>query len=105
MTEPHVFRRPAANIERCVDGRCAGGCEAPGRRFYVTVVDAGRVGFLAGPFLTHQAALDRVDEVRRLAGEVDYRAHWYGFGTCLMDGAPYPAGSFNARLVGMEVAA
>lgn len=51
------------------------------KHFYVSVVDGKRVGLLAGPFPTHQQALDLVDEARELAQEADPWAAFYAFGT------------------------
>jgi hypothetical protein len=54
--------------------------------YYVSAVDGGTHWFpMAGPFLTHQEALDLVDDVRRYAHEVNYRSVWYSFGTCRVD--------------------
>ena len=49
--------------------------------YYVTVRDGGPVGFLLGPYDSHDAALANVDRGNRLAHEADARAHWYAFGT------------------------
>ena len=38
--------------------------------FFVTVKDAGRVGYLAGPFRTHGEALAKVERARELAETV-----------------------------------
>lgn len=51
------------------------------KHFYVSVVDGGRVGLLAGPFATHKEALDLVDEAQELAQEADPFACFYAFGT------------------------
>jgi len=50
--------------------------------YYVNCADAGRVALLAGPFITHQEAIDLLDKVRDLAHEVDGRAWFYAYGTC-----------------------
>lgn len=52
----------------------------PGR-YYVTVRDGGRHGYLLGPYDTHQEALENVERGRDLANDADSRAHWYAFGT------------------------
>jgi hypothetical protein len=90
---------PAASIERCTSERCAGGCEAPNVRFYVSIWDhsGGRVGFLLGPFETHQAALDAVPEGKRKAEEVDARAFWHAFGTLRVEGPPWPKGVLEPK--------
>ena len=49
--------------------------------YYVTVREAKRVGFLAGPYDTHAEALAKVDEATRRAKEADAWAHFYAFGT------------------------
>ncbi len=50
-------------------------------RFYVTVVDGKRHGFLLGPYSTHQEAIDNVDRGCTLANDADPRAAFYAFGT------------------------
>jgi hypothetical protein len=58
---------------------------APGN-YYVTVRDGERYALLLGPFTNdHQRALDAVEEVRRVAEELDPRASWYAFGTARVD--------------------
>lgn len=56
----------------------------PTRIFYVTARMDGRHAFLLGPFETHQAALDSVDEGRSIA--MDYTGgphkHFAAYGTC-----------------------
>lgn len=64
-----------------------------------------RVAWLAGPFTTHQAALDAVREVREIcegitAGESDF----WSFGTArreALDGQPLPAGKVNGHLAAL----
>lgn len=53
------------------------------RSFYVTVWDAerSRTAKLAGPFATHQAAMDAVEACRKATCEKYPEAHWYYFGT------------------------
>jgi hypothetical protein len=65
--------------------------------FYVTVRDAGRTGFLVGPYDTHEEALERVDEAKRLACEANSRGVWYAYGTSKVTGPPFPRGLFNDR--------
>lgn len=48
-------------------------------RFYVTCRDAGRTGFLLGPFETHAAALARVEDGRKMAGIVNSWSCFYAF--------------------------
>ena len=59
--------------------------------YYVSATDGGTHWFpMAGPFTTHQEALDLVDDVRRYAHEVSYRSVWYSFGTCRVDLSEVP---------------
>lgn len=69
---------------------------APGP-YYVTMVDAGRTWFLAGPFATHQEALDLVEPARKAAHEADAMTHFYGFGTARAPGRTKP-GAMNEHL-------
>jgi hypothetical protein len=64
------------------------------RDFYVTVQDAGRTGFLLGPYSTHEAALSNVERGRRLAEEANSRAVFYAFGT-----SSVPAGTEGVPVV------
>lgn len=66
--------------------------------YYVSVVDADRFNVLAGPFPTHQQALDLVETVRRIAEECDPRACWYGFGTTRMKDDYTKPGLLNDRV-------
>lgn len=55
---------------------------APGtKHFYVSAIDGPKHHLVAGPYGSHQAALDMVDHVRRNADERDPRAHWMAWGT------------------------
>lgn len=65
--------------------------------YYVTVIDAGRVGRLLGPFFNdHAAALAMVEPVRAKANELDPKSWFYAFGTCRVDAdGPAPAGILN----------
>jgi hypothetical protein len=49
--------------------------------FYVSVVDGGRVGLVAGPFKTHEEAQGMVETARKKACELDPWADFYAFGT------------------------
>jgi len=55
--------------------------DRPGADFYVTVRDAGRTGWLLGPYATHQVALDNVQRGRDLANEWNAKAWFMAFGT------------------------
>jgi hypothetical protein len=75
--------------------------------YYVSVIDGPRIGgeievkrmgLLAGPYETHEEALDRVDEVRKIAEEINAWAHFYAFGTVKLKDLPYPDGRLNHLL-------
>jgi len=66
--------------------------------YYVSVRDAGQVGYLAGPFLTHPEALTQVDRVREHACKVNDRAVFYAFGTCRRTDNYRKPGLFNTEL-------
>jgi hypothetical protein len=57
--------------------------EPPAGDFYVTVRDAGRTGFLLGPYEEARDALAAVDRGRELACAADTtgRAWFYAYGT------------------------
>lgn len=59
-------------------------CPEPGN-YFVTCVDGDRFWYMAGPYSTHQAALDKVDAARRIGVENNPRAHFYGWGTVRSD--------------------
>jgi hypothetical protein len=65
--------------------------------YYVSVVDGKRYNFLAGPFQTHQEALDRVDGARKIGQEMDPKAWFYGFGTCKAPNG-YREGLLNVQM-------
>jgi hypothetical protein len=78
--------------------------------YYVSVIDGPRIGgqievkrfgLLAGPYETHEEALDKVDAVRKIAEQVNAWACFYAFGTLKLkepiDGA-YPPGRLNHLL-------
>lgn len=72
----------------------------PDRLFFVTVRNDSRVGYLAGPFETHQEALDAVPQAKSLAHARDPWAVFYSFGTASLprDYPRMPAGIFNKQL-------
>lgn len=49
--------------------------------YYVTIVRGKRVGFLLGPYPSHETALANVDRGQRLACDADARACFDAFGT------------------------
>ncbi|KKM60477.1 hypothetical protein LCGC14_1541460 [marine sediment metagenome] len=65
------------------------------RWFYVTVVEGQRVGFLLGPYSTHQETVNNVDRGRKLAVAADSWADFYSFGT-----ASLPAGNSRRTVFG-----
>lgn len=67
---------------------CAAGAhekDKPGSLYWVTVQDAGRSAFVAGPYPTHGEAESDVELVRRLGEDRDPRAVWYAWGTARTD--------------------
>ena len=50
--------------------------------YYVDAVDGDQCALLAGPFRTHDAALECVDAAKRLAQVRDVKSVFYAFGTC-----------------------
>lgn len=84
---------------------CQCGAEHPaGAHYYVSVVDAGRTGLLAGPFATHGEALALVGRAREEAKKVTGGwSHFYSFGTVAMANEYTKPGLLNERL-GVEVA-
>ncbi len=72
-------------------------------RYYVSVIDGDRHGFLLGPFENHVDALAHVDPVRQAAEEWshDPGCAFYGFGTASLRAnwdAPIPRGLMNDYL-------
>lgn len=68
------------DVPECTTETCAGGHDTD-RDFYVTVQDAGRTGYLLGPYAEHQPALDNVERGRQLAYKANDRAWFYAYGT------------------------
>jgi hypothetical protein len=67
--------------------------------FYVTVLRGSRVGYLAGPFAEHAAALEAVSSARREAVAIDPFCDFDAFGTTKVSGrAPLPPGVLNHLL-------
>lgn len=66
---------------------------------YVTVMDNGRHGYLAGPFRTHREALEWVEPTKKIACEVNSRGIWYAYGTSrVTTKSTPPVGILNAHL-------
>ena len=51
-------------------------------KYYVSVVEGKRRGFLLGPYDTHAEAKANVARGRKLAVKADPWAEFYAFGTC-----------------------
>ena len=66
--------------------------------YYVSVVDAGRLGLLLGPFSCHQDALDNVEAARTQAYKADPWAWFYNYGTVRMAAHYVKPGLFNRRM-------
>lgn len=67
--------------------------------YYVTVRSGPRVGWLAGPYRTHGAALAAVEGVKSAAHEVnDREATWAAFGTARRKTDHAKTGLLNARI-------
>ena len=59
------------------------------RDFYVTVLDSGRMGFLAGPYATKAEAEESLPDMKAQAQAADAWACFYSFGTAsLPKGTP-----------------
>ncbi len=52
------------------------------REYFVSVRDAGKVGFLLGPYATHAEALRNVERGKELGEKANSWAVFYAFGTC-----------------------
>ncbi len=68
--------------------------------YYVSVRDGDRWDVLAGPWRTHQPALDQVEPAKRLTIQLRPMAAFYAYGTCRLDPGdqPLPVGKLNDRL-------
>jgi len=64
--------------------------------YYVSVTDGPQFAVLLGPFEKHKDALDRVEDVRAKAIELDPFAHFYSFGTVRMKPSYLKPGKLNA---------
>jgi hypothetical protein len=71
-------------------------CTDNARRYYVTAKRDSKYAFLLGPFETHQEALDRVEDVRKVANRLDPWTEFDAFGTGSLGGLiGYPVGRLN----------
>ena len=63
--------------------------EDTGGNYYVSAIDGPKVYLLAGPYETHQEALDLVDQCNELSQSLDDRAFWFAYGTCRVKDTEY----------------
>lgn len=56
--------------------------------FYVSAIDGSRKALVAGPFESHEEALDAVDATRSEWCELDGRAWFYAWGTARVRRTP-----------------
>lgn len=63
--------------------------------YYVTIIRDKRVGYLAGPYPTHDLALMFVDYCRNHAREIDCWCDFDAFGTAKIVGENLPKGIFT----------
>lgn len=52
--------------------------------YYVSIIDGPKFNVVAGPFRTHEKALEMVEPARKVGNEVDMKSHFYGWGTVKM---------------------
>ena len=77
------------------------GAATPGpwrRAFYVSLIREKRTALLAGPYDTHDEALQMVRPARRVASEIDPWSDFDLIGTCSLETATPPRGIINDRL-------
>lgn len=102
VAEFHRNPPPGHTCTYCTEGcGCPAGAHDTGQPggFYVTVKDAGRTGWLTGPYDTHGQALADVADVRRMTR--DNSNGWsafYAFGTSRVIDGQRPPGRFNELL-------
>lgn len=68
--------------------------------YYCTVIDGSNYALLAGPYESHQEAIDNLPTVKRVALKTDARAAFYAFGTArleLDETRIRPAGVLNEK--------
>jgi hypothetical protein len=72
------FEREIEEIEMhtCTPESCP-----QGENYFVTAVDGSRWYYMAGPYPTHQQALDKVNEALKIANKNDGRAWFMSWGT------------------------
>jgi hypothetical protein len=86
----------------CADGPTQEESADPRRKYYVTVIRSPgprqKVGFLAGPFDTHEQAKAKQSIARAEAIEIDPRAVFDYFGTAGVVADKHAPGVLNTRL-------
>lgn len=55
------------------------------RAYYVSAIDGDRKALICGPYDSHEEALADVERVKKAANEIDFRAHWWAWGTASVD--------------------
>ena len=65
--------------------------------FYVSIINGDHFNTVAGPFKTHQEALNMVEPARKEGYKLDPRSHFYGWGTVKMANG-YRDGILNKAL-------
>ena len=65
--------------------------------YYVSIIDGKKFNAVAGPFQTHQEALDQVEPARRVGAKVDPKSWFYGWGTVKME-TGHTDGMLNSHL-------
>jgi hypothetical protein len=68
--------------------------------YFVTCIDAGKVWYMAGPYKTHQEALEAVDTARTIGVKNNPWAWFYSWGTVSSDRTE-PGSITRAGLMGV----
>lgn len=69
--------------------------------YYCTVMDGPNYALLAGPYDSHQDALDNLPKAKQIAQQVDAKAVFYAFGTARIERNATvirPAGVLNTEM-------
>ncbi len=64
--------------------------------YYVSIIRAKKRGLLLGPYASHDEALARVAEGRKMATAVDPWADFDAFGTCRINSNKLPKSIFGS---------
>lgn len=65
--------------------------------YYVSIVDGQKFNVVAGPFRTHQQAIDTVEPAKEVGRKVDPKSHFYAWGTVKLK-TGHKEGCLNAHL-------